>query len=123
VGITSAAIRARRAAYNALPNSRKTKIEEMRVFDVFAAVAAEARIDADSGINAAKPEPDIRCTVAGTRYYFELGEITDRPVAKSMADAIKYDEPSVPSQKFVTLKSAFVGCQTIHLQREQLTTY
>jgi hypothetical protein len=86
-------IRARRAAYNALPNSRKTEIEELEVFNTFAAVVAEAGIDSDSGINAVRPEPDIRCTVAGARHYFELGEITDQPAARSMADAIRHDEP------------------------------
>jgi hypothetical protein len=86
-------IRAQRAAYNALSNGMKTEIEELEVFNAFAGVVGEARIDSDSGINAVKPEPDIYCTVAGTRHYFELGEITDRPVAKSMADAIKHDEP------------------------------
>ena len=85
--------RARRAAYNALSNSGKTEIGELKVFNAFAAVVAEARIDPDSGINAVAPEPDIRCSVAGARHYFELGEVTDQPVAKSMADAIKHDEP------------------------------
>lgn len=85
-------IRARRAAYGALSNSRKTEIEELEVFTAFAAVVAEARIDLGSGINAVSPEPDIRCTVAGAPHYFELGEITDQPMAKSTADAIKYDE-------------------------------
>jgi hypothetical protein len=90
----AARVRAQRAAYDALSNSRKTEIEELEVFNAFAAVvAAEARIDSNSGINAESPEPDIRCTVAGARHYFELGEITDPPVAKSMADAIKHDEP------------------------------
>jgi hypothetical protein len=91
--IAAEQIRSRRAAYEALPNSRKTEVEEMQVFETFAAAVAEARVDSGSGINAVSPEPDVRCTVTGARHYFELGEITDQPVAKSMADAIKSDEP------------------------------
>jgi hypothetical protein len=71
-------IRAQRAAYNALPNNRKTEIEELEVFNAFAAVVAEARIDSDSGRNAVNPEPDIRCTVAGAVHYFEIGEMYPR---------------------------------------------
>jgi hypothetical protein len=52
-----------------------------------------ARIDSGSGRSAVSPEPDISCTIAGVRHYFELGEITDQPVSKSMAEAIKFDEP------------------------------
>jgi hypothetical protein len=85
-------IRARRSAYSALSNSRKTEIEELDVFNAFASVAAEARIDSGSGVNATRPEPDIRCTVTRARHYFELGEITDPSVSKSMADAFKHHE-------------------------------
>jgi hypothetical protein len=76
-----------------LPNSRKTEIEELQVFETFAAVAAEARVDPGSAISGVRSEPDILCTVAHARHYFELGEITDPTVAKSMADAIKQDGP------------------------------
>jgi len=46
-----------------------------------------------SGANAQAPEPDIRCTIGGVLHCFELGEITDQPVARTTADALKYDEP------------------------------
>jgi hypothetical protein len=85
-------IRAQRAAYEALPNGTKTELEEIEVFDAFVAAAGIA-VDANSGANASAPEPDIRCTVAGALHYFELGEITDQPVARTLADALKYDEP------------------------------
>jgi hypothetical protein len=85
-------IRAERAAYEALPNSKKTELEELEIFRAF---AAAARIDFDSGseVSAPIPEPDIRCTINGDLHCFELGEITDQPVARSTADALKYDEP------------------------------
>jgi hypothetical protein len=85
-------IRAQRAAYETLPNNEKTELEELEVFNAFAAVA-EADIHSGSGINARSPEPDIRCTIKGQLHYFELGEITDQSVARCTADALKYDEP------------------------------
>jgi len=86
-------VRAVRASYDALSNGKKKEQGELQVFNAFAAVASEAHIDPSSGFNANFPEPDIRCTVAGDRHYFELGEITDQSVAKSLADAIKHDLP------------------------------
>jgi hypothetical protein len=85
-------VRARRAAYEALPNSKKTELDELEVFNAFASVAG-VDIDSGSGINARIPEPDIRCTIKGERHYFELGEITDRSVARCTADALKHYEP------------------------------
>ena len=85
-------IRAQRAAYEALPNNKKTELEELEVFNAFA-VAAEVDVDSGSGVNAQSPEPDIRCAIKGDLHYFELGEITDQSVARCTADALKYDEP------------------------------
>jgi len=85
-------IRAQRAAYEALPNNRKTELEELEVFNAFAAVA-EVGVDSGSEVNARSPEPDIRCAISGELHYFELGEITDQSVARCAADALKYDEP------------------------------
>ncbi len=86
-------LRAQRAAYEALPSSRKTEIEELEVFNDFATHVPDAHIDSGSGINATRPQPDIRCTVASILLYFELGEITDQRVARSRTDAIKHMEP------------------------------
>jgi hypothetical protein len=83
-------IRAQRAAYEALSNSRKQEISELEVFNAFAAVA-EARIDSGSGFNTIPREPDIRCG-EGALHYFELGEVTDKSVAHSMAVALRDDE-------------------------------
>jgi hypothetical protein len=66
-------------------------LEELDIFNSFAA-SGTADIDAGSGVNRPSPEPDIYCTVLGAGCYFELGEITDRPVSKSMAAAMKRDE-------------------------------
>jgi len=85
-------IRAERAAYEALPNGVKTELEEIEVFDAFVAASGIA-VDANTRVSSPAPEPDIRCTVEGALHYFELGEITDRPVARATADALKYDEP------------------------------
>ncbi len=85
-------IRAQRAAYEALPNNKKNELEELEVFNAFAAVA-EVDVDSGSAVNARSPEPDIRCAIKGELHYFELGEITDRSVARCTADALKYDEP------------------------------
>lgn len=85
-------IRARRAAYGALPNNKKTELEELEVFNAFAAVA-EVDVDCGSGVNAQSPEPDVRCAIRGELHYFELGEITDPSAARCTADALKYDEP------------------------------
>ncbi len=91
--IVAKQFREQRAYWDALPNGRKTEIEEMDVFTAFAAAAPEARVESGSGTNAVSPEPDIRCTVSGERHYFELGEIIDPPVAESMAHAIRRNEP------------------------------
>jgi hypothetical protein len=87
-------IRAQRAAYEALPNHAKTALEELEVFDAFV-VAAQIAVDKGSRANAPTPEPDIRCTITGGAHYFELGEITDRPMARAAADALKHDETRV----------------------------
>jgi len=86
-------LRARRAAYDALPGGVKKEINELEVFRAFAKVAPVS-IDATSERNAAPPEPDVCCTIDGITYYFELGEITDQPVARSTAIALKTDEPT-----------------------------
>jgi hypothetical protein len=85
-------IRVQRAAYESLPNNKKTELEELEVFDAFVA-AAGIDVDPNSRANAPTPEPDIRCTINGQLRYFELGEITDPSVARTTADALKYDEP------------------------------
>lgn len=85
-------IRAQRAAYEAMPNARKTEKEELEVFRAFVR-ATELEVDSGSEANGLAPEPDIRCTMDGRVYYFELGEIADQPVARAMANALKHDEP------------------------------
>jgi hypothetical protein len=88
----AAQIRAERAAYEALPNSKKTELEELEVFRSFASVSG-IEVDPGSELNAPIPEPDICCTIKGHLHYFELGEITDQSVARTTADALKHDEP------------------------------
>jgi hypothetical protein len=87
-------IRAKQAAYEALPNGKKNEIEELDVFKAFEAFAAVG-IDSGSWVNAPSPEPDIRCASRGEGRYFELGEITDPRVARCAADSLKYDEQTV----------------------------
>jgi hypothetical protein len=84
-------LRTRRAAYDALPGDAKKEMNELQVFRAFAK-AAPIWIEVNSDRNVAPPEPDIRCSIDGSPYYFELGEITDRGVARNYAIALKTDE-------------------------------
>jgi hypothetical protein len=86
-------LRARRAAYDALPGDAKKEINELQVFRAFAKIAPIG-IEANSELNVVPPEPDICCSVDGSPYYFELGEITDQGVARNYAIALKTDEPT-----------------------------
>ncbi len=45
--IVAKQFREQRAYWDALPNGRKTEIEEMDVFTAFAAAAPEARVESD----------------------------------------------------------------------------
>src|ERR1041385_5720319 len=63
-------IRARRHAYERLPGSVKTEMNELEVFRAFEAVA-DIGIDAGSAQNAKAPEPDIWCAIDGNPHYFE----------------------------------------------------
>jgi hypothetical protein len=84
-------LRTRRAAYEVLSGAIKKEINELQVFQAFAKVAP-IQIDIGSERNAASPEPDVRCAIGGAPYYFELGEITDQAVARSLAMAFERDE-------------------------------
>ncbi|PYT11448.1 MAG: hypothetical protein DMG59_26380, partial [Acidobacteria bacterium] len=86
-------IRARRHAYERLPGSVKTEMNELEVFRAFEAVA-DIGIDAGSAQNAKAPEPDIWCAIDGNPHYFELGEIADTSVAHNLAKALERDEPT-----------------------------
>ena len=54
---------------------------EMSVFSSFARASGLA-IDEGSAVNAVPQHPDIRCTIQGQLYWFELGEIVSEEVAK-----------------------------------------
>jgi hypothetical protein len=83
-------VRTQRARYNSLPSAEKKALYEIEVFRAFAKVAP-SQVEADSERSVNPPQPDICCTIHGSLYYFELGEITE--VARNLARAIKYDEP------------------------------
>ena len=53
---------------------------EMSVFRSFA-VASGLAIDEGSAVNAVPRHPDIRCTISGQLYWFELGQIISEEVA------------------------------------------
>ncbi len=84
-------IREQRMAYEALPNDNQKELKELEVFNAFAAVN-KLRVDPGSVTNSKPPKPDIRCTINGEPRYFELGEVTDQPVARCTAEALKRKE-------------------------------
>ncbi len=86
-------LRALRATYDALLSSVKKEMNELEIFSAFMKVAPMP-IQADSERNVAPPEPDICCTIDGSPYYFELGEITDQALARNHAIMFKTDEPT-----------------------------
>ena len=86
-------LRSRRAKYDSLPASVKKEMGELQVFRAFARVAS-IRIEAGSDRSVDPPEPHVLCSIDGSPYYFELGEITDQGVARSYAIALKTDEPT-----------------------------
>lgn len=66
----------------ALRSDARKEAFELSVFREFAQVAG---LLAESPENAKPPCPDIRCTIGGELYRFELGRITDTMLAKQIA--------------------------------------
>jgi hypothetical protein len=74
------------------PEERK-RADELQVFRAFAKVAP-IRVETNSDRSVPPPEPDICCSMDGSRYYFELGEITSQGVARGNATEHKTSEPT-----------------------------
>jgi hypothetical protein len=66
-----------------LRKTDRRQMEEMSVFNSFAAASGLA-IDEGSAVSASPPYPDIRCTISGQLYWFELGQIIDGEVAEKI---------------------------------------
>lgn len=81
----------RKKQWDAFSSAEKQKIEESKVFVGFVS-ASGLSIDPYDHENEDPPIPDIRATIAGETYYFELGEITDQGLAWAMADSLKTGE-------------------------------
>jgi hypothetical protein len=71
----------KRRAWAGLTKEQEKAYREYLTFLNFARVAP-LDIDPNSIQNRPVPEPDILCSVAGSREYFELGEVTDEGLAK-----------------------------------------
>jgi hypothetical protein len=74
----------KRKAHYALPSATRKEMAEMKVFKEFISASALS-VDPGTAKNEKPPIPDIRCTIDGTPYMFELGEITDEELAEKIA--------------------------------------
>ena len=66
-----------------LRGDERKRAVEMSVFQSFASVCG-LPIDKGSHENGAQYYPDIGCTIAGQRYWFELGQIINEEVAEKL---------------------------------------
>ncbi|MDR3792172.1 MAG: hypothetical protein P4L03_02215 [Terracidiphilus sp.] len=88
-GAATKADRAERVAlWNSLSPDEQQQTEESRMFVGFVQ-ATSIVADPFAHINENPPRPDIRTSIDGRDYYFELGEITDEGLAKSISDSLK----------------------------------
>jgi len=78
----------RDALWNSLSSDERQQAEESRVFVSFANATGIVAAPF-AHINENPPRPDIRISIGGRDYYFELGEITDEKLAKSISDSLK----------------------------------
>jgi hypothetical protein len=78
----------KRRAYYSIPSAVRKESDEMKVFMEFVA-AARLNVDSGSPENAKPPLPDIRCSVGGKPYLFELGEITDEDLAAEIGRSLR----------------------------------
>jgi len=83
-----AAKAARDNLWNALNAEEKKQTNESLLFISFAS-ATRLVPDPFEHINANSPRPDIRTSIGGHDYYFELGEITDEDLARGISNALK----------------------------------
>ncbi|MGH9967299.1 MAG: hypothetical protein ACREBG_05635 [Pyrinomonadaceae bacterium] len=82
---------------------------ERRIFAEFAS-AADLRVDAGSVQSERPPNPDLSCTISGSRHYCELTEITDEDLAKNVNINLKTRETTGgPYSDDTPLLKAFSG--------------
>ena len=81
----------RKRQWDAFSSAEKQKIDESKAFVGFVR-ASGLSIDPYDHENEDPPVPDIRTTIAGATYYFELGEITDQGLAWATGDSLKTGE-------------------------------
>lgn len=79
----------KRRAYAALSSDAKKELAEMRAFE--GSVEA-AKLEVENARNEKPPLPDISCKIGGSRYLFELGEITDQDVAANLSKSLRTGE-------------------------------
>lgn len=66
-----------------LRSSEKKRALEMSIFRSFVP-ASGLLIDEGSAENREPPNPDIRCTISGEKYWFELGRVINQTVAEKI---------------------------------------
>lgn len=76
------------ALWNSLSSEQKQQTAESLVFISFA-TATDLLADPFMHDNESPPRPDIRTSIDGQDYYFELGEIVDEDLAKNIARSRK----------------------------------
>jgi len=74
-----------------LRGDERKRAFEMSVFQSFASVSG-LRIDKGSHENGAQYYPDIRCTILGQPYWFELGQIINEEVAEMLSPKRRKEE-------------------------------
>lgn len=73
----------RRKAYYKLPSATRKEMAEMETFAEFVS-ASGLNVDPGTMNNEKPPLPDMRCTIEGAPYFFELGEVTDQELAEQV---------------------------------------
>src|ERR1035438_3636435 len=81
------------ALWGSFSPSERQQTEESRTFISFAN-AMKLVSDPFEHFNGSPPKPDISALIDGKNYYFELGEITDQGLARSINIAQKMKEVS-----------------------------
>ncbi len=91
---TEQAIRERKALWDSLSSDQRKQATESRVFIKFAQ-ATGLFSDPFEHSNEDPPRPDIRASIGGLDYYFELGEITDESLARNISVSLRHGTASV----------------------------
>lgn len=82
-------VRERQRAWDELMSSDDRKrMLELRAFLGFVE-ASGLNIDRATAVCLDPPSPDIRCSLGSSRYFFELGEVTDEGLARRYSDSLK----------------------------------